>query len=74
MEIKVGIRQVAREVVLESDEEASNISKALTEALKDGGVLTLNDTQGRTVLIPAESIGYVELGQENARRVGFAVS
>lgn len=73
MEIKVGIRQVAREVVLETDEEASAISAAFSGALKDGGLLTLSDTQGRTVMIPAESIGYLELGKENARRVGFGL-
>ena len=71
MEIKVGIRQVAREVVLETEESADAISKALTEAMKNDGLLSLSDTQGRTVLIPAASIGYVELGQEHARRVGF---
>ena len=73
MEIKVGIRQVAREVIVESTQTAEAINTALAEALQNKGLLTLSDAQGRTVMIPAESIGYVELGQENARRVGFGM-
>lgn len=73
MEIKVGIRQVAREVVLETDESAENVQSAFAQAISDGGVLTLTDNQGRTVLVPAEAIGYLEIGQEHARRVGFGM-
>jgi hypothetical protein len=34
-------------------------------------VFTLTDEHGRKVLIPAERIAYVDIGEENARRVGF---
>lgn len=74
MEIKVGIRQVAREVVLETEESAEDVQKAFSTAITDKGVLTLTDTQGRTVLVPAEAIGYLEIGQERSRRVGFGVA
>ncbi|NLT28862.1 MAG: DUF3107 domain-containing protein [Propionibacterium sp.] len=73
MEIKVGIRQVAREVVLETEESAETVRSAFAKALDEGGVLTLTDTQGRTVLVPAEAVGYLEIGQEHARRVGFGM-
>ena len=34
-------------------------------------MLVLTDTHGRKVLVPAASIGYVDIGEESARRVGF---
>ncbi|MCW2804285.1 MAG: hypothetical protein QOF52_761 [Propionibacteriaceae bacterium] len=71
MEIKIGIQQVSREVVIESTESAASVETAFTEALENAGVLTLTDEHGRKVLIQASSIGYIDIGEENARRVGF---
>ena len=34
------------------------------------GVLDLSDDKGRRVIVPAQSIGYIDLGPENARKVG----
>ena len=39
--------------------------------MSDGAVLTLTDNRGRRVMIPGDKIAYLELGEENARRVGF---
>ncbi len=71
MEIKVGIQNVNREVVLEVNEPAAEIEKSLLEAVKSNGMLSLTDEHGRKVFIPAATIGYVDLGEENTRRVGF---
>ena len=71
MEIKVGIQYVNREVTVETEESAADVEKAFSEAVEKGSVLTLTDTRGRKVLIPGERIAYLELGEENARRVGF---
>lgn len=71
MEIKVGIRQVAKELVLDSNLTAAEVAEALATALADNGILALEDTHGRQVLIPSAGIGYVEMGAERARPVGF---
>ena len=71
MDIKVGIQHINREVVVDSSETAKNIEKAFTAALADGTILRLTDAHGRQVLIPADKIAYIDLGEENARRVGF---
>lgn len=71
MEIKVGIVQGPREIVLESEESAADVEAAFTKAVADDAVLTLTDDRGRKVMIPASRIAYLELGQEHARRVGF---
>lgn len=71
MEIKVGIVQAPREIVLESESSAADVEAAFGRAIADDSVLTLTDERGRKVLIPASRIAYLELGQEAARRVGF---
>ena len=71
MEIKVGVKQVTREIVVESSQTAAEVEKAVSTALDKDQVLVLSDVHGRTVLIPSASIGYVDIGEESARRVGF---
>ena len=71
MEIKIGIQHTARELSLESNLSAPEVEAAITAALKDGGLLTLVDEKDRKVLVPAEKIAYIELGEPTGRRVGF---
>lgn len=71
MEVKVGIRNVAREVSVETNSSAAELEGALAEALGNNGVFALTDDKGRKVLIPAAQVAYVDLGTENARPVGF---
>ncbi|HIT75401.1 MAG TPA: DUF3107 domain-containing protein [Candidatus Avipropionibacterium avicola] len=71
MEIKVGVRQISREVVVETSDSAEQVEKSLQDAIESNGVFRLSGERGRTVLIPAAGIGYVEIGDENARPVGF---
>ena len=71
MDIKVGIQHVSREVVVDSSETAKDIVEAFSSALANDTLLRLTDTHGRQVLIPAGKVAYIDLGEENARRVGF---
>lgn len=72
MEIRIGVRDVAREVSFESAQSAKEVRAAVTTALEKGeGVLSLDDEKGGTVLVPAASIGYVEIGSQEQPRVGF---
>ena len=74
MEVKIGIRQIARETTIDVDLTVAQFTDVFTKARADGGLLTLTDTSGHQVLIPADAIGYVEFGQEHARPVGFGSS
>lgn len=74
MDIKVGVKQVSREIVVESSQTAAEVEKAVATALDKDQVLVLSDVHGRKVLIPSASIGYVDIGEETARRVGFGSS
>lgn len=73
MEIKIGMRQTNREIVLESDQSRDDVTTAVTKALADGGALTLDDDKGRRVIVPTDALAYIEVGEEKARRVGFGV-
>lgn len=71
MEIKIGIQHIGREVSVESDKSADDVKSDVAAALENDGLLELHDSRGRKVLIPAARIAYVEIGEENARKVGF---
>jgi hypothetical protein len=74
MEVKIGIQNVAREIVLESELTAAKVLAAVDAAVAAGGLLRLTDDKGRTVVVPTAILGYVELGAEAERRVGFGSS
>lgn len=71
MEIKIGVKNLAREVVVELDQSAEELKSTFEKALADRTILALTDTHGRQVIFPAEGIAYIEIGQQNARPVGF---
>jgi hypothetical protein len=72
MEIRIGIRESVRDLSFESPLGAHEIQELITKALTDKvSVVSLQDDKGRTILVPAASIAYVEIGVEDKRRVGF---
>ncbi|CAB4674851.1 unannotated protein [freshwater metagenome] len=74
MEVKIGVSQTNREILLESSQTGAEIEKIVAAALKDGGTLKLADDKGRIVMVPIEKLAYVELGIPNERKVGFAAN
>ncbi len=71
MEVKIGVQRAQRELVLDSDATPEDIEAQLVEALSGNGVLRLTDTKGRTVVVPAAAVAYLEIGSPNASTVGF---
>ena len=71
MEVKIGIRDVPREIVLESNETPDGVVSSIESAVAGGGLLRLKDDKGRLVVVPGGLIGYVEIGAPETRRVGF---
>ncbi|GIG35239.1 DUF3107 domain-containing protein [Cellulomonas pakistanensis] len=71
MDITIGVQNLPRELVIESDQTADEVTAAVTEALNGKPVLELVDNRGRRVIVPSASIGYVEIGTESKGRVGF---
>lgn len=74
MEIKIGVQHVQREIVIETEESTNDIKAKVSQALQNKSVLELENTKGAITLIPAEQIGYIELGAETKPRIGFGFS
>lgn len=70
MEIKIGVQNVARELVLETDATAAEITDLVEKSLA-GTTLVIKDVKGRSVIVSSSTIAYVELGAEEVRVVGF---
>jgi hypothetical protein len=75
VDVRIGITQVARELLIELPDDTDRESlKAAIGAALAGAVdsLNLTDRRGREVLVPSGKIAYVELGlADGERRMGF---
>ena len=71
MEVKIGIQHAPRELVVDTADSAEDVEKLVADAVSGDGVLTLTDSKGRKVVVPASKIAYVELGGGVAGQVGF---
>ncbi len=72
MEIRIAIVNTAREISFESADSMETIESAVSTALTGGQpFLKLSDDKGKVYLIPTATIGFVEIGNDQARRVGF---
>ena len=71
MEVKIGVQYAMREIIIESAQTPDEIEKAVSAAMKSGGLLTLVDDRGRKVLVPSDRLAYIEIGEASERRVGF---
>ena len=72
MEVKIGVKGANRELVVETAASADDVAAAVRAALTDdAGLLVLSDDKGRQVMVPADKVAYVELGESESRKVGF---
>ena len=72
MEIRIGVQHVGREVVLESEQSAEEVRALVDAAITEGSLLSLTDAKGRQVVVPADRIGFVEIGARKSGPLGFA--
>ena len=73
MEIKIGVVESPRELLVTSDLSPEAVEALVAEAL-DGkqSVLTLADDKGRRFVIPSARISYVAIGAADPRNFGFS--
>ncbi len=70
MEVRIGIRDNGRDISLDSSLETKALINEINRGLADG-TLELTDNRGRIVIVPASAVAFVEIGNEETRRVGF---
>lgn len=74
MEVKIGIKDTPRELVVSSGQSAEEVESLVADALKSAdGLFRITDDKGRKYLVPSERIAYVEIAPADVRKVGFAV-
>lgn len=72
MEIRIGIVNTGRELSFETSAAAEDVRTQIATSLDEGAShLTLSDVKGNSYIVPTANIGYIELGTEESRRVGF---
>ena len=72
MEVKIGVKGAPREITIETHASVDEVTAAVRAALSDDdGVLILTGDKGQQVLVPADKLGYVEIGEQVERKVGF---
>ncbi|MFJ5775902.1 DUF3107 domain-containing protein [Streptomyces sp. NPDC093094] len=72
MEVKIGVQHAPREIVLESGQTADEVEAIVADALSGKSqLLSLVDEHGRKILVPADRLAYIELGEPAPRKVGF---
>jgi hypothetical protein len=74
VEVKIGVADSPRELVVSSPQTPDEVEALVNDALKNpAGLLSLVDEKGRRFVLPAAKVAYVEIGPADARKVGFAV-
>lgn len=74
MEVKIGVADSPRELVVSSGQTNDEVSALVEGALSgDTSTLSLTDDKGRRYVVPAARIAYVEIAPAESRRVGFGV-
>jgi Protein of unknown function (DUF3107) len=72
VEVKIGVQNASRELVLDSSQSTDDVEKLVSEALRgDDGLLVLSDAKGRKVVVPIDKLAYVEIGSSSVGQVGF---
>ena len=71
MEVKIGVQNVAREITIDTTLDSEAVEAAVSAALADGGVLSLTDAKGRRVVVPGNTLAYVDISTSVSGTVGF---
>jgi hypothetical protein len=72
VDIRIGITNSPREINFESSQTAQEVETIVATALEsDSKFIKLVDSKGKLYIVPVAGIGYIEIGSESTRRVGF---
>jgi hypothetical protein len=72
VDISIGIANSPRELSFETEQSAEDVQKTVTTALESGAkFFSVTDSKGRVFVVPTETFTYMEIGSDQARKVGF---
>ena len=73
MEVKIGIVDSMRELVVEVTQDVAEVQAAYEKAVKNSVLFALSDSKGRTVVVPSERVAYLDFSGETKGKVGFGI-
>lgn len=73
MEVKVGVLHTSRELTVESELSPAEVEKLVGAAVQEGVPLRLEDARGNIVVVPPNTLAYVEIGGTKRGGVGFGM-
>ncbi len=72
MEIRIGITNTGRELNFETSEGSDAVKASIAAAFdQSASHVSFVDVKGNSYIVPTANIAFIELGTEEARRVGF---
>lgn len=72
MDIRIGITNSPREINFESSQTVEEVEQIVAKALESGApFIKLRDDNDKLYIVPTAALGYIEIGSESTRRVGF---
>ena len=72
MEVKIGVQNVAREIVLESDQSAEEVEKLVDGRAGRRRARSASSTAAAAAsIVPVAVLGYVDIGVARKGSVGF---
>lgn len=71
MEIKIGLVDSAKELVVQIDTDIDGITKKFESDLANDALSRFEDKDGRVFLIQTSKIAYLEIANAASRPVGF---
>ena len=69
--VRIAVTNISGELSFDCATTPTEMKDAIANALASGAALTLTDVKGTEFIVPADKIGYVEIGEPTERRVGF---
>ena len=72
--VRISITHVGSELAFDCPATPADIKAAVSAAISSATPLVLQDVTGKEIIVPADKIGYVEIGEPTERRVGFGVA
>ena len=72
MEVKIGVQNASRELVIDTDVTGDEIQSTISKAIAgEDALIVLTDAKGRKVMVPTDKVAYIELGSPSVGQVGF---
>lgn len=72
VEIRIGITNTGRELNFETNEGSDAVKSSIAAALdQSASHVSFTDVKGNSYIVPTANLAFIELGTEEARRVGF---